>query len=197
MVDHKGEIVDGDELLYLIASQRQRQGNLNGGVVGTVMSNMGLERGLQGLQIPFLRSKVGDRYVLELLRRKNWMLGGESSGHILCLDLTTTGDGIVAALQALTLMVDSGKTLHELKKGITKLPQVSINVELNGASSSEVFGRAAQAWERKAQALGDRFRVLIRPSGTEPVVRVTVEGENRLEAAGIAEDFAGMVRRAM
>ena len=197
MVDHKGEIVDGDELLYLIASQRQRQGNLNGGVVGTVMSNMGLERGLQRLQIPFLRSKVGDRYVLELLRRKNWMLGGESSGHILCLDLTTTGDGIVAALQALTLMVDSGKTLHELKGGITKLPQVSINVDLNGASSSEVFGRAAQAWERKAKALGDRFRVLIRPSGTEPVVRVTVEGENRLEAAGVAEDFAGMVKRAM
>ena len=196
MADHKGEIVDGDELLYLIAFQRQRQGSL-GGVVGTVMSNAGLEHGLQGLKIPFLRSKVGDRYVLELLRQKNWVLGGESSGHILCLDLATTGDGIVAALQALTLMVESGKTLHELKNGMSKLPQVSINVDLNGASSAEVFGRAAPALDGKAQALGDRFRILIRPSGTEPLLRVTVEGEDRLEVVGIAEDLAETVRQAV
>ena len=109
MADHKGEVVDGDELLFLIASQRQRQGVLGGGVVGTVMSNMGLERGLQSLDIPFVRSPVGDRHVLEFLRRKKWLVGGESSGHILCLDITTTGDGIVAALQALTLMMSSGK----------------------------------------------------------------------------------------
>ena len=196
MVDHEGEVVDGDEILYLIAVRRQRQGNL-GGVVGTVMSNAGLERGLRRLKIPFLRSKVGDRYVLELLRQKGWALGGESSGHILCLDLATTGDGIVAALQALTLMVESGKTLHELKSGISKLPQVSINVDLNGASSAEVFDRASLALKGKAQALGDRFRVLIRPSGTEPVLRVTVEGEDRLEVAGIAEDLAGTVRQAV
>ena len=196
MVDHEGEVVDGDEILYLIAVRRQRQGNL-GGVVGTVMSNAGLERGLRRLKIPFLRSKVGDRYVLELLRQKGWALGGESSGHILCLDLATTGDGIVAALQALTLMVESGKTLHELKSGISKLPQVSINVDLNGASSTEVFDRASLALKGKAQALGDRFRVLIRPSGTEPVLRVTVEGEDRLEVAGIAEDLAGTVRQAV
>ena len=196
MADHKGEIVDGDELLYLIAFQRQRQGSL-GGVVGTVMSNAGLEHGLQGLKIPFLRSKVGDRYVLELLRQKNWVLGGEPSGHILCLDLATTGDGIVAALQALTLMVESGKTLHELKNGMSKLPQVSINVDLNGASSAEVFRRAAPALDGKAQALGDRFRILIRPSGTEPLLRVTVEGEDRLEVVGIAEDLAETVRQAV
>ena len=197
MADHKGEIVDGDELLYLIAFQRQRQGSLGGGVVGTVMSNAGLEHGLQRLKIPFLRSKVGDRYVLELLRQKNWVLGGEPSGHILCLDLATTGDGIVAALQALTLMVESGKTLHELKNGMSKLPQVSINVDLNGASSAEVFGRAAPALDGKAQALGDRFRILIRPSGTEPLLRVTVEGEDRLEVVGIAEDLAETVRQAV
>ena len=197
MADHKGEIVDGDELLYLIAFQRQRRGSLGGGVVGTAMSNAGLEHGLQGLKIPFLRSKVGDRYVLELLRQKNWVLGGEPSGHILCLDLATTGDGIVAALQALTLMVESGRTLHELKSGMSKLPQVSINVDLNGASSAEVFGRAAPALDGKAQALGDRFRILIRPSGTEPLLRVTVEGEDRLEVVGIAEDLAETVRQAV
>ena len=197
MVDHKGEVVDGDELLYLIALQRQRQGNLGGGVVGTLMSNAGLERSLQALEIPFIRSDVGDRYVLELLRQKGWMLGGESSGHILCLDLTTTGDGIVAALQALTLMVESGKTLHELKGGMRKLPQVSINVDLNGASSAEVFSRASLALQSKEQALGNRFRVLVRPSGTEPVLRVTVEGEDRLEVAGVAEELAGTVQQAV
>ena len=197
MVDHKGEVVDGDELLYLIALQRQRQGNLGGGVVGTLMSNAGLERSLQALEIPFIRSDVGDRYVLELLRQKGWMLGGESSGHILCLDLTTTGDGIVSALQALTLMVESGKTLHELKGGMRKLPQVSINVDLNGASSAEVFSRASLALQSKEQALGNRFRVLVRPSGTEPVLRVTVEGEDRLEVAGVAEELAGTVQQAV
>ena len=197
MVDHKGEVVDGDELLYLIALQRQRQGNLGGGVVGTLMSNAGLERSLQALEIPFIRSDVGDRYVLELLRQKGWMLGGESSGHILCLDLTTTGDGIVSALQALTLMVESGKTLHELKGGMRKLPQVSINVDLNGASSAEVFSRASLALQSKEQALGDRFRVLVRPSGTEPVLRVTVEGEDRLAVAGVAEELAGTVQQAI
>ena len=197
MVDHKGEVVDGDELLYLIALQRQRQGNLGGGVVGTLMSNAGLERSLQALEIPFIRSDVGDRYVLELLRQKGWMLGGESSGHILCLDLTTTGDGIVSALQALTLMVESRKTLHELKGGMRKLPQVSINVDLNGASSAEVFSRASLALQSKEQALGNRFRVLVRPSGTEPVLRVTVEGEDRLEVAGVAEELAGTVQQAV
>ena len=197
MVDHKGEVVDGDELLYLIALQRQRQGNLGGGVVGTLMSNAGLERSLQALEIPFIRSDVGDRYVLELLRQKGWMLGGESSGHILCLDLTTTGDGIVSALQALTLMVESRKTLHELKGGMLKLPQVSINVDLNGASSAEVFSRASLALQSKEQALGNRFRVLVRPSGTEPVLRVTVEGEDRLEVAGVAEELAGTVQQAV
>ena len=128
MVDAKGEVVDGDELLYLIASHRQRQGALRGGVVGTVMSNRGLARALERLDIPFARSAVGDRYVLELLREKGWGLGGESSGHILCLDLTTTGDGIVSALQALVLMVETGKALHELKQGMAKLPQAMVNV---------------------------------------------------------------------
>ena len=197
MADHKGEVVDGDELLYLIASERQRRGILGGGVVGTVMSNMGLERGLQSLNIPFVRSQVGDRYVLELLRRKEWLVGGEPSGHILCLDLTTTGDGIIAALQALTLMVDSGKPLHELKKGMAKFPQAVVAVQLNGAASAEVLERAGKTLAQKKKTLGDGFRVLIRPSGTEPVMRVMVEGEDRQEVAGIAEDLGAAIERAV
>ena len=193
LVDHAGEIVDGDELLYLIASHRRRRGIL-GGVVGTVLSNLGLARGLQALDIPFARSQVGDRPVLELLQKKGWRLGGEPSGHILCLDLTSTGDGIVAALQALMLMQDSGKTLHELKQGMAKLPQVMVNVRLAGASASEVVELVRPKVDKRRRALGDDFRVVIRPSGTEPLVRVMVEGEDAADVAALADEFAGMIR---
>ena len=194
MVDHAGEIVDGDELLYLIANHRHRHGVLGGGVVGTLMSNLGLEQGLGALNIPFARSPVGDRHVLALLKQKGWRLGGESSGHILCLDLTSTGDGIVAALQVLMLMRDSGKTLHELKRGMSKLPQIMVNVRLAGVSAPEVAERARPAVEKRRQALGGGFRVLIRPSGTEPAVRVMVEGEDGARVAALAEEFAGIIR---
>lgn len=197
MVDAKGEVVDGDELLYLIASHRQRQGVLQGGVVGTVMSNRGLERALARLGIPFARSAVGDRYVLKLLRRKGWSLGGESSGHLLCLDLTTTGDGIVSALQALVLMVEAGKALHDLKQGMTKLPQAIVNVAVDGAPTASVCERAAPTLRQRERALGDDYRVLIRPSGTEPVVRVMVEGDDSEDVAAIAEEFAVVIEKAV
>ena len=132
MVDHQGELVDGDELLFIIAMSRLREGALKGGVVGTLMSNLGLEHALQAHNIEFLRANVGDRYVLEMLKQNSSQIGGESSGHIICLDRTTTGDGIVSALQVLAAMVKSGKTLHELKSGMKKYPQRMINVPVSG-----------------------------------------------------------------
>ncbi len=197
MVDHKGEIIDGDEILYLIAQHRQKKGNLGQGVAGTEMSNTGLERGLHRLGIPFSRSQVGDRHVRELLCEQGWRLGGEPSGHILCLDLSTTGDGIVAALQVLMLVTDSGKTLHELKQDMTKLPQAMVDVDVGTTVSKEAFSRASPVLARKKKALDGRFRVLIRPSGTEPLVRVMVEGEDQAEVGAVAEDFAMAVRQAV
>ena len=187
MVDSRGEVVDGDELLFIIARSRRQQGKLGGSVVGTLMSNLGLEHALQTLGIAFERARVGDRYVLELLQQNGGTLGGESSGHIICLDRTTTGDGIVAALQVLTAMIQDGKPLHELKAGMKKYPQHMINVPVGrGLDVASVPGvqEAVQAVERR---LNGRGRVLLRPSGTEPVVRVMVEGEDEktvMEQAG-------------
>ena len=197
VVDHKGEVVDGDELLFIIAEHRRRNDSLGGGVAGTVMSNFGLERALDELGVPFERARVGDRYVLELLRRRGWRLGGESSGHILCLDLATTGDGIVAALQALAAMVDSGRTIHELKRGMTKLPQTLVNVAVADPAAVARCATVVRAVGDGERRLAGRGRVLIRPSGTEPVVRVMVESEDRGEVARIAEDLAATVRQAV
>jgi phosphoglucosamine mutase len=187
MVDSRGELVDGDELLFIIARSRQQQGKLSGSVVGTLMSNLGLEHALQAQGIAFERARVGDRYVLERLQQNGGTLGGESSGHIICLDRTTTGDGIVAALQVLATMILGGKSLHELKAGMKKYPQYMINVPV-GRSVSLVDApgvqEAVQAVERR---LNGRGRVLLRASGTEPVVRVMVEGEDEktvVEQAG-------------
>ena len=193
MVDEHGEVVDGDELLYLIACQRADQGILQGGVVGTVMSNFGLERALQEADIEFVRANVGDRYVHELLLKRGWQLGGESSGHILCLDLTTTGDAIVAALQALYAMVQQNRTLAELKKNMHKLPQTMINVQVSNPAQRAVAADVEAALAAKSKFLGNRGRVLIRPSGTEPVVRVMVEGEHPEEVADIAQELAEVV----
>jgi phosphoglucosamine mutase len=178
MVDHKGEIVDGDELLYIIARSRLNEGHLSGAVVGTLMSNLGLEVALQRDGIDFKRAKVGDRYVMDMLKRGGWTLGGESSGHIICLDRTSTGDGLVAALQVVYAVHRSGLSLNELKSGMSKFPQCMENVRTNGKvdinSSAEIAAAVAEA----EAELGDRGRVLLRPSGTEPVVRVMVEGED-------------------
>jgi len=193
MVDGRGAILDGDELLYIIARHRASQGLLHGGVVGTVMSNFGLERAFGELGIPFCRASVGDRYVLELLKARQWQLGGESSGHILCLDLATTGDAIVAALQALVPVMETGMPLCDLKQGMVKLPQVMINVRVADPQARAGCQHVRAAVDSAAARLAGRGRVLIRPSGTEPVVRVMVEGESDPEVRDIAETLAGAV----
>ncbi len=196
MVDQHGEVVDGDEILAIIAKARHSEGSLEGGVVGTLMSNLGLEQALQALDIPFRRSAVGDRYVLEALREEGWRLGGESSGHVICLDRTTTGDGIVTALQVLRAMIDSGKSLHELKGVMTKYPQTLINVPIEqkiDIQNTPGIGAAVADVERR---LGRNGRVLLRPSGTEPLVRVMVEGREDAEVRALAQDIADAVRLA-
>jgi len=197
MIDHQGNLVDGDELLFIIALSRQREGTLNGGVVGTLMSNLGLEHALQSRDIAFSRARVGDRYVLELLKQSSSMIGGESSGHIICLDRTTTGDGIVSALQVLAAMVKSGKTLHELKAGMNKYPQRMINVPVTKKVDLDSFPVVQDAVRSAEQRLAGRGRVLLRPSGTEPLVRVMVEGENAEQVNEEADNLASIVAEAI
>lgn len=195
MVDDRGTIVDGDELLYVIAKHRISQGSLEGGVVGTLMSNFGLERALSDLKVPFDRAAVGDRYVLEMMRQHGWTLGGEASGHIVCLDLTTTGDAIVAALQVLTAIVQSGGALHELTQGMCKLPQVMVNVAAPDPNRAARHPSLQLAVKDKSRLLAGRGRILVRPSGTEPVIRVMVEGEDHSEVSAIADDLAAVVQQ--
>ena len=178
MVDERGEILDGDVLLYIIARFWQLQGRLQGPVVGTSMSNLGLERALGELKIPFLRAKVGDRYVLERLLEHDGVLGGESSGHILCLDRTTTGDGIVSALQVLHALVEQGGTLSELRRGMRRYPQHLVNLPFPKGACLEDYPAIGELVSRAEAALAERGRVLLRPSGTEPLLRLMVEGDD-------------------
>lgn len=197
LVDHKGEVVDGDELLYIIAAYRQQYAGGCDGVAGTLMSNFGFELALQKLGVPFGRAKVGDRYVIEMMRERGWSLGGENSGHIVCSNVTTTGDGIIAALQVLLAITTFGESLHRVKKSMTKLPQVMINVHLakrGDLSQNEAVNRAVAATEEK---LGGKGRVLLRPSGTEPVVRVMVEGEDKKQVKALAQELAAVVEAAI
>jgi phosphoglucosamine mutase len=192
MVDHLGEVVDGDELLLIIALHQQAKGLLTGGVVGTLMSNLGLEVALKDRGIAFARAQVGDRYVVAKLLQEGWHLGGEGSGHILCLDQATTGDGVVSALQVLRAITDQGKTLADLKGAMTKFPQVMINVPANSAKVME--NNAVQSAVRDVGAvLGDKGRVLLRPSGTEPLIRVMVEGEDAPQVKRLAAQLAAVV----
>ncbi|MDA1073844.1 MAG: phosphoglucosamine mutase [Proteobacteria bacterium] len=193
MVDGHGELVDGDQLLHIIALHRLSQGKLIGGVVGTLMTNFGLERAFNEANIPFARADVGDRYVMEMLKARGWELGGEGSGHILTLDLTTTGDAIVAALQVLKAIVELRKPLHELTKGMCKLPQVMVNVSAEEPHKRMTDLAVKKAIEDQNDKLKDRGRVLVRCSGTEPVIRVMVEGEDREEVESIAFGLAEVV----
>ena len=197
MVDHKGEIVDGDEILYIIANSRLSEGELTGAVVGTLMSNLGLEVALNRKGIDFKRANVGDRYVMEILLKEGWILGGESSGHIICLDRTTTGDGIVSALQVLYAIQRSGLSLHELKSGMTKFPQLMENVRVKGKVDLDSSELIKQAVRQAEEELGKRGRILLRPSGTEPLVRVMVEGEDGQQVARLTSQLASTVKQAL
>ena len=193
--DANGEVVDGDELIYIIAQYRHQSAVGCSGVAGTLMSNLGMELALKDLGIPFLRTKVGDRYVVEALKENGWSLGGEGSGHVLCSDLNTTGDGIVAALQVIRAISDSGKTLAELKTGMQKFPQIMINVRLSkkvDISNNSAINSAVADAEKK---LAGRGRVLLRPSGTEPLIRVMAEGDDQALVEQQVQDIAKVVEQ--
>jgi phosphoglucosamine mutase len=193
--DANGEVVDGDELIYIIAQHRHQSAMGCNGVAGTLMSNLGMELALKDLGIPFLRTKVGDRYVVEALKENGWSLGGEGSGHVLCSDLNTTGDGIVAALQVIRAISDSGKTLAELKTGMQKFPQIMINVRLSkkvDISNNSAINSAVADAEKK---LAGRGRVLLRPSGTEPLIRVMAEGDDQALVEQQVQDIAKVVEQ--
>ncbi len=197
MVDHMGEIVDGDELIYIIARSYQDAGKKQSKVVGTLMSNLGMEVALKELGISLLRAKVGDRYVMEMLLKNKAILGGEGSGHIICLDKTTTGDGIVSALQVIAEIQYSGKSFHELKQGMIKYPQVLRNVRVNKQVNVEEVESIQKAVKQVEKKLGSKGRVLLRASGTEPLIRVMVEGENRAEVMEYAIYLEDEVKKAV
>lgn len=195
MIDHVGNIVDGDEILYIIAKRAKANGLLNGGgVVGTQMSNLGFEQALERQGIPLIRTKVGDRYVMEALAENNWLLGGENSGHIIWRDAQTTGDGIVSALQVVAIMQEEQKSLRDLLVDMTKCPQVMINVKLDQKLTAEQKAVLVDLSEQETQKLGDQGRVLIRPSGTEPLIRVMVEGHDRDMIQQLAEELSKQIK---
>lgn len=197
MVDHMGDVVDGDELLLIIAVWRKQSGSLDGGVVGTLMSNLGLEKALQNQNIPFARAAVGDRYVIAELQNRNWKIGGEPSGHIICLNLTSTGDGIITALQVIAATECLGKNLHKVKKMMEKYPQRMINVKCRQGITIESIQPVNDAVKATEKKLNGKGRVLLRPSGTEPVVRVMVEGEDRELVEELVKELAEVVEQAV
>ncbi len=178
MIDHNGEALDGDELLYLIVKFRQDTNIFKGGVVGTLMTNLGLEKAFQRDNIPFERAQVGDRYVLEILLKNDWTVGGEQSGHIICLDNATTGDGIISALQVLSAVKHYGKPLAELKSGFSKFPQKLVNIRLKNEKNPLQHAHVQTAIAEAKESLGDRGRILVRKSGTEPLIRIMVEADD-------------------
>lgn len=196
MVDERGEIVDGDQLLYVMATARKADGQLCGPVVGTVMSNLGLEHALKRQNIEFRRAAVGDRYVLEALRESGGTIGGETSGHMICLDKTTTGDGLVSALQILAIMGRTGKKLSELTAGMKRYPQTMINVRTEQKMDLDEHPAIQLAVNQAETELAQSGRVVLRASGTEPVIRVMVEGENEHLVLALAERLASVVAEA-
>jgi len=194
MVDHTGHVIDGDEVVYIIACNELKSGTLGGGVVGTLMSNMGLELALNKLGVPFARSNVGDRYVMELLKEKNWQLGAENSGHIINLKHTSTGDGIIAALNVLTAICEQNVSLNALREGMTMLPQVLVNVRFSGTNDPLNDQTVLNEVDTVNTALKGRGRVLLRKSGTEPLIRVMVEGPCIDEVTSLANQIADKVK---
>ena len=194
MVDQNGDVIDGDEIIYIIAKNALQQGKLKGGVVGTLMSNMGLELALKGLDIDFARAKVGDRYVMEQLKAKGWQLGAENSGHIINLNCTSTGDGIIAALNVLEALCQSGKSLTQLRSGMTMLPQILVNVRFSGKTDPLNDDAVKQSVIDVEKELAGTGRVLLRKSGTEPLIRVMVEGPNLAEVTRLANKIAVQVK---
>ncbi|HET7595291.1 MAG TPA: phosphoglucosamine mutase [Burkholderiales bacterium] len=197
MADGAGAVHDGDELLYVIARHQRAQGELKGGIVGTQMTNLGLEHALAVLGVEFARARVGDRYVLELLHERGWHLGGENSGHIVCLERHTTGDGIISALQVLRALREGGTTLDQAAAGVTLYPQVLINVKLTRRFDLRNHRALKAVIARAEQDLGTTGRVLLRESGTEPVIRVMVEGKPHARVKTLARTIADAVRAAV
>lgn len=195
LIDHKGNAIDGDQIVFIIARDALKSGRLNGGVVGTVMSNLGLEVALGELGIPFARSKVGDRYVMELLQEKGWTIGGEGSGHVLNLAAASTGDGIISGLQVLTSMLRANMSLYELTRGMKKFPQTLINVRFSEGADPLEHAVVKQSVIDAQQGLSDSGRVLLRKSGTEPLIRVMVEAIKPEDSASWAEHIAEAVRK--
>ncbi|STY95604.1 Phosphoglucosamine mutase [Moraxella atlantae] len=194
MVDEHGKLVDGDAILYALATQGKHKAI---GVVGTLMTNMGLQLALEQQGIDFVRAKVGDRYVMQALEKRGWTLGGESSGHILTLDKASTGDAIVAALQVLALVVETGKSLSQLLTGYTQLPQTLVNVRLNQRQDPFAHNELAARFAKAEQVLAGRGRLLIRQSGTEPVIRVMVESDDKIECDAMARELADAIQQAL
>jgi phosphoglucosamine mutase len=193
MVDETGNLVDGDQLLYILATSRHSEGRLKGPVVGTVMSNLGLEHALGAANIDFRRASVGDRYVLETLRETGGIIGGETSGHMIVLDQTTTGDGLVSALQVLAVMKQTGKSLSELVAGMAKYPQEMVNVRTDKRMNPDDSPAIRDAVAAIESELADSGRVVLRASGTEPVIRVMVEGEDKDQVVSFANRLAAVV----
>jgi phosphoglucosamine mutase len=195
MVDHTGHILDGDECVYVIACNELKSGSLRG-VVGTLMSNMGLELALADMGVPFARSNVGDRYVMEMLKQNGWQLGAENSGHVINLKHTSTGDGIIAALNVLTAICSSDKSLYDLRQGMTKLPQILVNVRFSGDDDPLKAESVVASVHKVNEKLTGRGRVLLRKSGTEPLIRVMVEGPELEEVTALANEIADAVKKA-
>ena len=199
LVDAQGNTINGDQILYILACHRLNKGGLKGGVVGTLMTNLGLELALQDRNIPFTRSRVGDRYVHEKLTEQGWILGGEASGHIICLDKSTTGDGIVAALEVLEVMLQTGKSLSQLIAGVTLFPQLIVNVPIGTADGKELTKNPMirDAVSDAESRLGKTGRVVLRPSGTEPLFRVMLEGDDSVLVETLTLEIAERVREAV
>jgi phosphoglucosamine mutase len=196
MVNAKGELLTGDDVLYVLAMHRLANGDSDAGIVGTLMTNMGLELALEAGGLRLARAKVGDRYVKELMVAEGWSLGGESSGHIICGDLSTTGDGVIAALQVLAAVRASGKSLEALASGFNPLPQVLVNVRITKGFDLTAYPAIAEACRRVESELEGRGRLLLRPSGTEPVIRVMVEGDDTVAIDALADEVANVIRQA-